>query len=186
DQSHLILGFRAFSLFDPRRYILEVLAKILGGMMSSRLFLKIRNEKGLAYYIYATNELSPEHGAFEISAGLKNEGLLEGISLILNEVKKISKEGITKKELEKSKENIIGKMNISLESPENQASFYSFQELLEEKIDDKKTIVEKIKKIKEKEVIDLAQEIFQAKNLNLALISPFPLREKIEKILKSF
>jgi len=186
DQTHLILGFRAIPLLDPRRYPLELLAKILGGMMSSRLFLKIRIEKGLAYYISAGTSLSPENGSLEVSAGLRNESFLEGIDLILKEIKKILEEGIEKKELEKAKENAIGSLKISLETSNSQASFYSFQELLEKKIEKKEKIIEKIEKITEKEIFSVAKEVFQPRKLNLAFVGPKVKTEKIEKIFKNF
>jgi len=186
DQTHLILGFRAIPLLDERRYALDLLAKILGGMMSSRLFLKIRIEKGLAYYISAGTTLSPENGSLEVSAGLRNEAFLEGIDLILKEIKKILKEGIERRELVKAKENAIGSLKIFLETSNNQASFYSFQELLEKKIEKKEKIIEKIEKVTEKDIIDLAREIFKPEKLNLAFVGPGVEKRKIEKIFKNF
>ncbi|MBI4118899.1 MAG: insulinase family protein, partial [Parcubacteria group bacterium] len=62
DQCHLILGVRAYDIFDPRRWALGLLATILGGGMSSRLFIRIRDELGLGYYIRAGSALSTDHG----------------------------------------------------------------------------------------------------------------------------
>ena len=186
DQSHLIIGFRAFNLFDPRKYCLQLLAKILGGMMSSRLFSKIRIEKGLAYYISASSSFSPENGSFEITTGLKNEALLEGIFLILQELKKIKKEGIKKEELQKAKENLISKINISLETSDSQASFYGFQELLEGRIKKKEEILQKIQLVKIEDIQRVANIIFQPTKLNLAMVGNLTERGKLEKILKTF
>ena len=73
DQAHLVLGFRAFDMFDERRYALRVLADLLGGGMSSRLFTRIREKMGAAYYIGAGADLSLDHGLLSISAGVDRE-----------------------------------------------------------------------------------------------------------------
>ena len=73
DQTHIILGFRAFDMYDRRRYALDVLEDILGGGMSSRLFQKVREELGAAYYVRASSDLFTDHGFFSVSAGLNNK-----------------------------------------------------------------------------------------------------------------
>jgi len=67
EQSHAAFGFRAFSLFDPRRYALQVLADVLGGGMSSRLFKRVREELGAAYYIGAGADLLLDHQSLMFS-----------------------------------------------------------------------------------------------------------------------
>ena len=70
DQAHLILGTRAFNIFDKRIYAAMVLSDILGGGLSSRLFQKIREEMGAAYYIRSNIDLMIDHGYFAVASGV--------------------------------------------------------------------------------------------------------------------
>ncbi len=87
DQTHLIVGFRAFDIHDNRRFALGVLGDILGGGMSSRLFKKIRGEMGAAYYIRAGSSLDTNSGIIEASAGVSNDKVEKAIKAILGEFK---------------------------------------------------------------------------------------------------
>jgi predicted Zn-dependent peptidase len=183
EQAHLVLGVKGVNLFDKRKFIQDILATILGGMMSSVLFQEIREKMGIAYYIKTTSHYDLDSGYLATLAGLKVESLEKGILKILEEYKKIS-EKISPKELKKGKENIKGKLSISLESPEDKLVFFICQELLENKILTPKEIFKKIDKISLSAIKNFAKEIFKTKNLNLAMISPFADRKKIEKILR--
>jgi len=184
DQTHFVLGVRAFSLFDKRNNILSLLSGVLGVGMSSRLFNKLREEMGVAYYVRASNQLSLDHGSLQISAGVNNERITEVIQEILKECTLLTKEKVSDKELEKVKSLIIGNLKMSLESTDDIANFYGGQELLKKEI---KTLEEKIKEINKVTPLDImkmAKVIFKEKNLNLAVIGPYKKSEKFQKILK--
>ncbi len=183
DQSHLCLGVRAFNLFHPKRYAQEVLAVILGGMMSSRLFQKIRTELGIAYYINAVSEVDPDTGTLFTQAGLDNRNLEKGILAILDEYKKISQEKVPPRELKRAKEYIKGKTSLSLEASDARASFYAGQELLENRILTPEEIFRKIDRVSQEDILELASEVFKPERLNLALIGPFRDKEKFQKLL---
>src|ERR1035437_4807666 len=85
DQTHFVLGVRTFSFFDKRNVILSLLSGVLGAGMSSRLFTKLREEMGVAYYVRAHNDPSLDHGSFQISAGVNNIRTEEVIKEILKE-----------------------------------------------------------------------------------------------------
>ncbi len=175
---------RTFSLFDKRNVILSVLAGVLGAGMSSRLFQKLREEMGVAYYVHSYNDTSLDHGSFQIGAGVNNARTEEVIKEILKECVKLTKELVTDRELEKVKSVMIGSIKMGLESTDDIANFYGVQELLRKEM---KTADEKIKEIKSvnaKDVQKMAKMIFQTKNLNLAIIGPFKDKVKFEKILK--
>ena len=95
DQTHLIIGCRTFSAFDPRKYALDILADILGGGMSSRLFQKVREELGAAYYVRAGTDLFTDHGYLAVSAGVEHTKLNIVIEAILGELKRIADGGPT-------------------------------------------------------------------------------------------
>jgi len=186
DQCHLILGTRGVNLFDERKYIQEVLATLLGGMMSSKLFQKIREGMGIAYYIFSESHSDLDSGYLAVFAGLKIEEVKKGIEEILKELRKI-KNNISPKELKKAKENIKGKLDIVLENPENRLNFYLLQELLENRILTKKEFFEKIEKVTLNQVKRFAEKFFRLGNLNLALIHPYFEKKELkelEEILK--
>ncbi len=184
DQTHFILGVRAFSIFDKRVPTLSVLSGVLGLGMSSRLFIKLREEMGVAYYVRSGSELSLDHGTFNISAGVTNIKAKEVISEILKECKKITEEIVSDKELEKVKSFLIGNMKMSLESTDDIANFYGGQELLKKEIISLDERINNIKLVTAKDVQNLAKFLFKNKNLNLAFIGPHKNKEDFKKILK--
>ena len=184
DQTHLLLGARGYSLFHPKRYVMELLGVILGGMMSSRLFEKIRTKLGIAYYINCSSNLDPDTGYLVTSAGIDNKNLEKGILAVLKEYKRISKEKVSESELKKAKDNIKGRLVLALESSDFQASFYAGQEILENKINTPEDMIKKIDRIKSSDVLKVAKDIFEPQKLNLALIGPFKDKNKFKKLLK--
>ena len=184
DQTHLALGVRAFNLFHPHRFTLEILGIILGGMMSSRLFVEIRGKLGLAYYVKTEVECDPDTGYLVTNAGIDNQKVDKAILAILKEYRKISQKKISLAELKKAKENFKGKLALYLESSDAKASFCAGQELLERKILTPKEIFKKIDKITINDILKVAREIFKSEKLNLALVGPFEDKEKFQKLLK--
>lgn len=179
-QTHLAVGARAFSLFDKRRFSLQLLSVILGGNMSSRLFQEIREKKGLAYYINTTIELNPDTGYLVTYTGVDHKNIEKTTSLILEEYKKIKKEGPTEKEIQDAKEYIKGLFRLSLEESSNVASFYATQALLEKRILTPQKKIKAIDKVKKSDIIKSACYIFSKNKLNFTAISP------IKKKFKNF
>ena len=173
DQTHLVVGVRAFDTYDPRTPAISMLGTILGGGMSSRLFIKLREELGVAYYVRAGADTSTDHGLFEISAGVSNDRVQEVLGEILNECARLAKEPVSKEELAKAKEYIVGNMKLELESSDAWANFYGGQEVMRKKIKDTEEIERKIRKVTAKDIQALAKELFVDKHLNLAIIGPF-------------
>jgi len=184
DQTHLCLGVRAFNVFNPKKYAQELLAIILGGMMSSRLFEEIRSKLGIAYYISAHSEANTDTGFLMTQAGLDNKNVEKGILTILKEYKKIRREKVPFSELKKAKDYLKGKTTLLLEASDAQASFYASQELLEKEILTPEEIFAKIDKVSTKDILELAEEIFRTEKLNLALIGPFEDKTKFQQLLK--
>lgn len=184
DQSHIVLGARAFDVFDERQYILEVLSDILGGGMSSRLFQKVREEMGAAYYVYASSDLYSDHGYFSVSAGVDNNRIEPVIRAILGELKKISSDYVPEEELQKVKDHLTGNLAIGLETSNALAGFYGGQEITLKKVLTPQEIMKKIQSVTAKQIKEVAQEIFQNNKLNLAVLGPFKDKEKFENIFK--
>lgn len=183
DQTHLCLGVRGYNLFHPQRYVLELLGTILGGMMSSRLFLQVREKLGVAYYISTGVESNPDSGFLVTVAGVENKSLEDAIKVILKEYKRISQEKISPEELKKAKDYTKGKMALSLETSDAQATFYGLQELLEKKILTPEKIYKKIDEVRAEDILRVAKDVFRSEKLNLAFIGPFKDKLKFRRLL---
>jgi predicted Zn-dependent peptidase len=184
DQAHLCLGVRAYNIFHPQKYVQELLGIILGGMMSSRLFVEIRAKLGLAYYVSTSSSADQDTGELVTQAGIHNQKVEKGITAILKEYRKISREKVPEKELKKAKDHLKGKMALLLEASDAQASFYGSQELLENKILTPKEIYKEIDKVSQSDIQKLARDIFRPEKLNLAVIGPFQSKDKFQRLLK--
>ena len=184
DQTHFVLGVRSFDLFDERNPILQVLGGVLGAGMSSRLFNKLREEMGVAYYVRAYNDASLDHGAFQISAGVNNARTHEVITEILKECTKLTKEKVSPQELAKVKSFLIGNSKLSLEATDDIANFYGGQELLRHEIVTLEQKIKKINAVTADDIQKMAKKIFITKHLNLAIIGPYKDSASFQQILK--
>ncbi len=175
EQAHFSLGFRAFSFKDNRKYAMNLLATILGGGMSSRLFIQVRERRGLCYYISSGGEFYHDCGNFVTQAGVTNnlDKIKEAIKIILEEHKKIIKGDIKKEELLKVKEMIKGRLMLSMEDSMNIASFFGTKKILQNKIETPEEIIKKIEAVTVDEIVELAKDIFKPEKLNFAMIGPF-------------
>jgi predicted Zn-dependent peptidase len=183
DQTHLVVGVRTHDVYDKKNPALTVLSTILAGGMSSRLFIKLREELGVAYYVRSMNDAFTDHGFFQISAGVSNNRVSEVLGEILKECKLLTTELVTDAELAKVKEYLAGNQKLELESSDAWASYYGGQEVMKLKIKSPEQAEEEIRKVTAKQVRDIAKEIFINKHLNLALIGPFEDSKAFEKEL---
>lgn len=175
EQAHFCLGFRAFSFKDDRKYALNVLSAILGGGMSSRLFIQVRERRGLCYYISTGSELYEDCGNIVTQAGVTNnlKKVKEAIDTILKEHKKVAEGDLNDDEIIRAKELIKGRLLLSLEDSTNIASFFGNRELLQNKTQTPEEVIKKIMAVKKGDIVKLAKDIFSNKNLNFSIIGPF-------------
>ncbi|MDI6778461.1 MAG: pitrilysin family protein [Patescibacteria group bacterium] len=185
DQAHLILGFRAYDMFHPDRFALSILANILGGTMSSRLFLSVRERLGLAYYISASYESYTDSGYLAVKAGVgtEREKIEKAVKTIIGEIRKIRDKKVSWRELQKAKDNLRGKMALSLESSDEVAAFLAGQELMKRKIETPDQILARVDKVSADDIMRVARKIFANEKLNLALIGPVENSKYLERIL---
>src|SRR3989339_314674 len=175
EQAHFSLGFRTFSFNDCRKYILSVLSVILGGGMSSRLFIQVRERRGLWYYISTGVESYSDCGNIVTQVGVTKDidKIKEAIKAILEEHKKITQGDIKKDELIRAKELIKGRLLLHLEDSASVVNFFGNRLLLQNKILTPEQIITEIEKVKKEDIVNLSKDIFIEKNLNFALIGPF-------------
>lgn len=184
DQTHVCVGVRTFGLFDKKRYALAVLSTLLGGVMSSRLFIEVREKRGLAYYIRTSPQFYTDTGYLLTQAGVDNKRVKQALKVILKEYQKLKEKEVSQEELKKAKENIKGKIYLGLETSDAWASFLATQEVLQKKISLPAKECAMIDKVGARDILKLAQEVFQPEKLNLALIGPFKQKKEFEKTLK--
>ncbi|MFA6251816.1 MAG: pitrilysin family protein [Candidatus Paceibacterota bacterium] len=183
-QTNMIIGVRTCSIFDDKHYTLNVISAFLGGMMSSRLYEKVVDKMGAAYYIYSSNENDTDTGYLAVSSGVENGKIIPVIETILKEFRKLKTQKITEGELRKAKDNIKGKMVLGLEGSDSKASYYGMQELMTNKIITPEEVMTKIEAVTADDIINVANEYFVDEKLNLAILGPFKSKDDFKKILK--
>lgn len=183
DQTHFILGVRSFDFFHEDRHVLAVLSTILGGGMSSRLFMAVRERRGLAYSVHTGTDAYHDAGYLSTQCGVEHENLEKTIAVILEEYKRIATELVPEKELLKAKEHIKGSMAMHLESSDDIVGYLVDQEVLKGEIVLPKDRYEKIDAVTSEDVRRVAEMIFRPERLNLAVIGPQKSAKKLEKML---
>ena len=185
DQTHFCLGVRGYDLFDRRRYAQSLLSIILGGNMSSRLFIKVRERNGLAYSIHTSTDSTSDTGYLVTQAGIDHKNLEKAIKLIVEEYKDLKNNKITEKELQKAKDYIKGVTSLSLDSSDNQASFYANQEILLGEIITPEEKFKRIDAVTINDILAVAKDIFIAEKMNMAVIGPVSedKKDEFKKIL---
>ena len=184
DQAHMSVGVRAYDMNHPDRYVLEVLGTILGGNMSSRLFIEVREKRGLAYYVHSDNEEFHDAGFFVTQAGIRLSNVQEALKVILGEYGKVRDIRVTPEELRRAKDYAKGRMALSLEDSFRVASFYAAQELLRKEIETPDDVLARIEKVTAEDVQRVAKDIFVNQKLNLAIIGPFKNPDQFSSLLK--
>lgn len=183
DQVALALGVRTVAIDHADELKLKILALIIGGSMSSRLFIKLRERSGLAYFVKTVAEFYSDTGYFITQAGVPIDKTKAAIQIILNEYQRVITEKITELELKKAKDLLVGKMFLRLENSDEIASWYARQVILRKKILTPVAVIKKINKITALDLQKAAAKYFVNSNLNLALIGQVKARD-YSKILK--
>jgi predicted Zn-dependent peptidase len=184
DQTHLILGCRAYDENHKDRFAATLLSTILGGNMSSRLFIEVREKRGLAYYVRTGGDSYADCGYLATQAGVEHKNLEEAVRVILQEYGKIAAEKVSEKELQKAKDYIKGRSVMGFESSDEVAMFFVDQEIKKRKVMTLEEVFAKIDKVTAKDILRVAQDIFKKETLNLAIIGPHKDGKKISGLLK--
>lgn len=184
DQAHLVVGVRGLKQADPDRYNAAILGTVLGGGMSSRLFVNVREKRGLAYYVRADHESYLDTGTLAASAGVDLKRIDDALKVILEEFKKICQTKVDARELKKAKEYVKGRIILSWEDSRTVAASYGADELLEQQVRTIDEYIREIDAVGAEDVQRVAEFIFTNSKLNLAVIGPFKDKNRFEKILK--
>lgn len=185
EQAHLILGVEGLSASDDDLYAEKILSVILGGNMSSRMFLNVREAKGLSYYIRTSTDDYTDVGTLSTSAGVDISRVDLAIEAILEEYRKITESPVGDIELKKAKEFMKGKIILRLEDSEEFAHLMGKQLLLFSKVRSVEDILARIDAVTAEDVHRVAQKLLKPENMKLALIGPFEDKERFEKLLSA-
>lgn len=183
DQTHLIVGVPGVSMCDDRRWAAEVLAVVLGGGMSSRMFLSVRERNGLAYSVRTGSDNLTDTGSFATQAGVRTDKAVEALKLIIAEYDRAMNEPVSSEELIKAKQMLRGRMLIDLEETNAMAIFAGSQQLLVNEIETPEVMLDKIDAVTAEDVQKVAQELLAPEQRSLALLGPQRSASAFEKVV---
>jgi predicted Zn-dependent peptidase len=183
DQTHLIVGMPGVSLFDEQRWAAELLALILGGGMSSRLFLRVRERHGLAYAVRMSSDNYTDTGTLATQAGLRTDKAPFALKLILEEYDRIMEEKVGAQELDKAKQMARGSLVLELEETNALASFAAAQELLSKHVLTPDEIWERIAAVTPDTLQTAAQALLARERRVVALLGPQKSTREFERLL---
>jgi predicted Zn-dependent peptidase len=183
EQGHLCLALPGLSRRDPNRYALSVLNAVLGEGMSSRLFLNIREEKGLAYAVDSSLNLFQDTGSLTVYAGVDPERAPEALQAILDELDRLRAERVPPAELRKVKEFLKGRLVLGLEDSFSQAAWVAYQALFMDEIKRPEEVLEIYEAVTADEVLAVAQKVISPSAYNFAAVGPFGAGEALGQLL---
>ena len=163
NQVHLCFNSKGVGLLDKNKYPAAIISSVLGGNMSSRLFQKIREEKGLAYSVYTYSTAFIEDGVFTVYAGTTKESYKEVLEIIKTELSDIKENGITAYELQKSKNQFLSLLTFALEGTKEKMERMANSYLTYDRVIEIDEIIKLIEKITLEDIKDFAKMIFDEK-----------------------
>jgi predicted Zn-dependent peptidase len=179
------LGVEGYDRYNKKRHAARVLGTILGEGMSSRLFIQVREKRGLAYHISAGHDSYIDTGSFSVYSGLKLEKVEEGLRVIKTELERTVTELVTDEELKKAKEMIRGRLALRSESTNFLAEHFGIKYVLDRKLESFEEILKNIDAVTKEDIREVAKELFQKNKYNLQLIGPFEHLGVFERILNA-
>lgn len=182
DQAHIVIGVRSRPLVDPDRYVLQLLATVLGGGMSSRLFTEVRERRGLAYYVHGTNHAYTDAGTLYAQAGVDINRIDDAVATIVEQFRLLADQPVPSDELEKARNFSKGRFVLQLESPHGTIMFGLRREVLEGRASEPAEVLAALDAVTAEDVQRVAREIVDD-GFHLAVIGPFDDAERFEQLL---
>ena len=172
EQIHYCMGFQGFERDHDKAYDLLVVNSILGGGMSSKLFQKIREEKGLVYAIYSFNTSFNHTGLMGIYAGMNPTRIAEVTELIWQELSQLKEKGLCEKEINRSKEQIKSGLILGLESTSSRMNSYGRGLLLKNRILTMDDMIERLDRVNVKRTAEVIDQVFSQAHTTV-VVGPF-------------
>ena len=183
EQVHLCVALRGLSVRDPDRHALNLLNIILGEGMSSRLFIELRENKGLAYSVYSYTTHFQDSGSLVVYAGVDPAHTKEAVTGVVHELQRL-KNDVTEGELRKAKELVKGRLLLRMEDTRSVASWAGGQELLTGKLHTVDEVVEQMEAVTLEDLNRVATRLLITEKLNLAVVGPCRAEKGLHRLLK--
>jgi len=186
EQVHICLTTLGIAITDPRRYAFSLLNTIFGGNMSSRLFQKVREHRGLAYAVYSFVSSYEDIGMFGAYAGVQPEKSVEAVEVIVEEMRNLGRQPIEASELEDAKNYTKGNLLLASESVDNQMVRLAQNEINFGRHIPMQEVVDRLEAVTPDEVQQIAAALFDPGSLALTILGPTVERKPFEPILYGF
>ena len=183
EQAHMSVALPGVSLTHPQRYALDLMSVALGEGMSSRLFVEVREKRGLAYDVHSEVSHFSDTGALVVSAGVDPKRVYDAVQTILEQVS-ILRDGVPEDELEKAKRLIAGRMMLRMEDTRAVAIWMGQSEMMLGNIAHVDDVIEKMNAVTTDDVLRLANDLLVSERLNIAVVGPCRGRKRIERMLR--
>lgn len=184
EQAHLALSLQGIPRSHPDRFNLQLLNTVLGQGMSSRLFLEVREKRGLTYSISSYVNYLYDTGSIGVSAGVDPRRIEAALEAILGELDRLRREPVTAEELKKVQEFIRGRLLLQMEDSLAVVSWLGRQEILEDRVLTIDEVLTAIDAVTAEDIQRVASERFREESLNLAVVGPFQEEERVRSLLR--
>jgi predicted Zn-dependent peptidase len=172
EQMHIALGMLGYDEWHDDRHVLFLLAVILGGNMSSRLFSEIREKRGMAYSISASTKTLCDTGIFLVRAGIENRNITTGVGLILKELDKICRFSVRDEELRRGREYVLGQLRLNLEDTMEEMLYLGESVMTKNNVRTFGEIAREFRSITPADLKRVARVIFYPQRYNFAVVGP--------------
>jgi predicted Zn-dependent peptidase len=183
DQAHLCLGVPSYPVDHPDRYVLQLLSTVLGGGMSSRLFLEVRERRGLAYYVHGTAHSYTDTGTLVAQAGVDIARIDEAVKVVVEQFQRMAVDAVPADELEKARAFAKGRFVLQTESPQGLIMFGLRREVLEGAAVEPAEVLAALDAVTVEDVQRVAQDLIADDAVHLAVIGPFEDEERFVSLL---
>jgi predicted Zn-dependent peptidase len=172
EQYHVCVAAPAIARSDRRRFTASVLDGILGGSASSRLFQEIREKRGLAYSVYTFASLYADTGEIGVYVGTREENLEACLEIVAREIADVADGGVGEAELRRAKENLKGRIMLSMESTSNRMNRLGKSVITDSELLSLDRILAEIEAVEADGVAQLAATLLAPERLSAAGIGP--------------
>lgn len=184
EQAHISLAVPGLPINHADRYALNFLSVILGEGMSSRLFMELREKKGLVYDVHSYVTHFLDTGAFSVYAGVDPKNAVDAVGLILAELATIRDEGISEEELVKARELSKGRLLLRMEDTRNVSGWIGAQELLLGDVRTVDQVLADVEAVTREDVQRVARQLLRTEYLHLAIVGPYRTDRRFVPLLR--
>lgn len=185
EQTHFSLGFHAFPRNHPQVHALSLLNVALGGNMSSRLFQRVREDRGLAYEIGSQVKRYRDTGLFSVSAGVEHKHLASCLRLVLQELRRVRREPVSPKEFGQIAEYLTGQILFALEDTMEHMCWMGESEMLLGRVEPVEVLLGQVDQVRRRDLTRAARALLRPERLSLAVIGPVKpaAQRRLERLL---